>query len=235
MPIGKIVERAERHLGRIHLAVWIVEVLTSASLGGFSAYASGLPLPLVALAALGGVVAVTVAIILCYDAWVWLSRFVRRRFEAHGISIVLGTASPFETYKASLHQRYHLIKVGLVNTSQSRALTNCRVQLENITGSLAHKCPVTIREGFILNPGASEYIELVGLNESGSEVAYDSSGRKYGIRAYFPINPLPSDKSSWLDDQPYTLTLLATAAESPPYRLTCRIYVENGGLKLETT
>ena len=232
MPIGKFLEHAERHLGRIHLVLWIIDG-AAALVSGAAAYMSGLPLPLVALAALGVLAAVTIFLILCYAAWLWISRLIRRRSQSRGIAVVLGSAPPFHTYKAGLHQRSHLIKIGLVNPSSSRALTNCQLCVESITGGFAHKCPIIIKAGFILNPGAHEYIYFAALNESGSEIAYVQGERKYGIRVYFPINPLPSDKSSWLDDQPYTLTLLATAAKSPPCRLICRLYVESGALKLE--
>jgi hypothetical protein len=233
MAIRQILERGQRHLERIHLAVWIIEVLTSASLSGLWAYASGFPWPLVALTTLGGVVAITLIIVLFYELWLWLPRFIHGRFKSRGISIVLGSTAPFDTYKTGLHKRYHTIKIGLVNNSQLRALTNCQLTLENITGMLTDKCPVPIKTGFILNPGAYEYVELVGLSESGSDVAFDQSGPKFEIRAYFPINPLRSDQSSWLDHQPYTLTLLATAAESPSCRLVCRLFVEKGVLQLK--
>jgi len=232
MSLKTFVELAEHYLGRIHLLVWVIEIL-SAVVSAAAGYMSGAPLPFVALAVLGVAVAVGVVLAICYAAWRWASRLIRRRSESHGISITLGSGPPFHTYKSGLHQRSHLIKVGVANPSSKRALTNCQLSLESITGMFASKCPIIIKANFILNPGAHEYIYFASLDESGSEVAYVQGEQKFGIRVYFHINPLPSDKSSWLDDQPYTLTLLATAAESPPRRLNCRLYVERGALKLE--
>jgi hypothetical protein len=131
-----------------------------------------------------------------------------------------------------LHHRDHLIKIGVVNEFQDKSLTNCEVILRNISGSLSDKCPVLIKSGFTLNPGATIYVNFVELREPVSGPPFSAPGA--GIRAYFPINPLLSDKSSWLDDPPYTLTLMATAAESPPHRIECRLLLDDRVLKLES-
>ena len=156
----------------------------------------------------------------------------RRRKSVHlGIHIILGQDAPFHTYRPHIHQRDHLIKIGVVNDFQDKPLTNCEIALQSITGLLSDRCPVPIKSGFTLNPGATTYIKLVELREPRSGPPVSAPGA--GIRAYFPINPLPSDKSSWLDEPPYTLTLMATAAESPPHRIECRLLLDDRVLKLE--
>ena len=149
----------------------------------------------------------------------------------HGIRIVLGKDAPYETYRQHLYHQTHLIKIRVVNKFARKKLTNCEIVLDQITGALSSRCPVPIKTGFTLNPGGSTYIEFVELREPRSGPPFSAPGA--GIKAYFPINPLPSDKSSWLDDPPYTLTLIATAAESAMHRLQCRPLLDDGKVKLE--
>src|SRR5271166_5609374 len=161
----------------------------------------------------------------------WLGSRTVWKSSPRGIRVVIGSDAPFHNYKTKLYKRYHLIRIGIKNDSQDVALTNCEVELHTISGMFSQRCPIS-KSGFTLNPGAILYVDFVGLEESGSDAAYDAMDRKYGIRTYFPINPLPSDGSSWLDDQPYNISLLATAAESRPHRLDCRLFVEDGILML---
>jgi len=81
----------------------------------------------------------------------------------------------------------------------------------------------------MLNPGAKEFVDFVDAEEATTGL---SSSKPATIRAHFPINPLSSGES-YLDDQPYDISLIATAAESSPFRVACRLWFEGGVLKLE--
>ena len=155
-----------------------------------------------------------------------LSMVVHRAPRAsEGIEIVLGSGSPFDHYRSHIHYKTHRIRVCVRNSSQTTSLTNCQLTLENISGRLANRCPVPIKTGFNLNPGQVEYVDFVELDEP-------SSTPSMGIVAHFPINKLSNGKS-YLDDGPYDLTLKATAAESSPDVVHCRLRVEDGMLRLE--
>ena len=194
---------------------------------------------------LGGVAAATGSPFLLPN-WVWfliafcaaVSMAVRSEWRAYlekrpKIRVILGDDGPFHVYRNKLHRLDHLIKIAIENASSTKSLSNCNVNLLKLSGAFSAKCPVSIKTGFQLNPGETTYLDFAELEESGQDVAYDSSGRRYGIRVYFPVNPL-SDKSNWLDHEPYTLTIQATSAESPPFTLNCRLFVEGQKLRLES-
>ena len=122
----------------------------------------------------------------------------------HDIHIVLGVDAPFHTYRRHLHSQTHLINIGVINRFAKTPLTNCALYLKQSVQTFSLD-PVPIKTGFTLNPGASKYIKFVELKEPRSGPPFSAPGA--GILAYFPINPLPSDKSSWLDDPPYALSL----------------------------
>jgi hypothetical protein len=150
-----------------------------------------------------------------------------------GISLILGAGAPFDQYKSRIHFREHVIRIGVENPSNKQPLTNCEVWVDQISGRLSHRCPVKVKSGFSLNPGAIEYIDFVQLDEAikGPPLSEGPHGKEQGIIAFFPINLL-SNGQSYLDDQPYTITLKATAAESAPYRIDCDLWIESGALKL---
>jgi class 3 adenylate cyclase len=154
--------------------------------------------------------------------------------QTSDIRLVLGVGAPFDRYKSRLHFKEHRILIGVENVSLVRQLTNCDVSVEQISGRLSHRCPVKIKSEFVLNPGAKEYIPFVEWDEvlRGPSLHESSAGGNPGIEAYFPINPL-SNGVSYLDDEPYDLVLRATAAESPPHEVRCRLWIENGVLRLE--
>ena len=216
----------ERWLSRAHLYGWLIGDAAVSSILGWWANIRGWDFIVVVLAAVGAFVVILLLIVFIYCLIAQHHRSSRA-----AIQIILGQDAPFHTYKQRLHYREHLIKIGIRNPFQDKALSNCDVSLVNISGMLGDRCPVSIKSHFILNPGATEYIEFVELRETRSGPPLSAPGA--GIRAYFPINPLPSDKSSWLDDPPYSITLMATAAESPPCRIECRLLLDDGVLKLE--
>ena len=153
--------------------------------------------------------------------------------RANGIVLLFGVGAPFDQYKSRIHFQEHLIRVGVENLSR-RQLTNCEITLERITGRLSHRCPVKIKSGFVLNPGAKDYVPFVQWDEveRGPSLHEGPRGRDQGITAFFPINKL-SNGMSYLDDQPYELALKATAAECDPHEVKCGLWIENGKLRLE--
>ncbi|MGA7676556.1 MAG: hypothetical protein WCA78_16105 [Rhizomicrobium sp.] len=143
------------------------------------------------------------------------------------IKIITGTGAPFDFYRSHIHFKTHLVRVALV---AERRLTNCELRVEKISGRLAQLCPVIVEKGFDLNPGVPKYIDFVAYDEG---VSGPSLSSNHTIEAKFPINPL-SNGVSYLDDQPYLLTLVASAAESIPYIADFRLWVDDAGhLKIE--
>jgi hypothetical protein len=163
-----------------------------------------------------------------------ISVIYHRRQGTEGISLLFGVGAPFDQYRSRIHFREHLIRIGIENRSFSQQLTNCEVTVEQISGRLSPRCPVKVKSGFTLNPGAKDFIPFVQWDEviRGPSLHESSTGKDQGIEAFFPINPL-SDGISYLDDQPYEILLRATAAESPPDLVKCRLWIENGALKLQ--
>jgi hypothetical protein len=148
------------------------------------------------------------------------------------LRIEIGDGAPFNTYVNRLHTKTHLIRIGVVNGIQGKAVTNCQLRLEQITGPSSDRCPVTIKQNFIINGGASEYIPFVEFDERINKAAPAPS--KPGlIRLHFPLTRPLSNGISYLDAGSYELTLLATSAETPPARQTCRLVLEDGSLSLQ--
>jgi hypothetical protein len=230
---GDTYDFGERWLGRAHLVHWLIGGGTISSIfaamSGWWVHITGGSWPGIIFAAIGAFVVVFAVVMTLIAFARWL--IAQRRTSRVGIRVILGQDAPFHTYRQHLHHRDHLIKIGVANDFQDKSLTNCEITLQSITGLLSNKCPVPIKSGFMLNPGATTYIDLVELREPLSGPPFSAPGA--GIRAYFPINPLPSDKSSWIDDPPNTLMLMATAAESPPHRIECRLLLDDKVLKLE--
>ncbi len=151
---------------------------------------------------------------------------------ARGIELSIGESDLFHTYKEKLYMRAHLIRIGVRNNFRDKALTNCKVKLNSISGEFSNRMPIVVADITSLNPRDIIYVNFASLDEENGSIAYDGDKRKYGIQVYFPINPLPSDKSNWLDNEPYEIELLATAAECPPFAIKCKLWVDGGRLKL---
>jgi hypothetical protein len=144
---------------------------------------------------------------------------------------MFGAGAPFEEHKRGMFKISHIIRVGIENSSRTVRLTHCELTVESISGSLSRKCPVKVKEGISLNPRAKEYIDFVCFGEAIPGSPPDDPPM---IRAYFPINPQPIlENRSYLDDQPYDLTLVATAAQSAPHTERCRLWVDKDKLRLE--
>ncbi|MBL6749384.1 MAG: hypothetical protein ISP90_02635 [Nevskia sp.] len=144
--------------------------------------------------------------------------------------ILIGSGTPFDVYRKNLHATTHTIRIGIKNNSDDKALTNCHLTVESISGKLASKCPVTIKSGFALNPGATEYFDFIEFDEV--ETGKPALSHANAILAYFPINKLSNGKS-YLDEQPYSVTLKLTAAECAPCVSDYRIWIQNGLMCLD--
>ena len=92
---------------------------------------------------------------------------------------------------------------------------------------------MAVGEIFELNPGAPKHLDFAAYDEAINGPPLSESGtKKHTIEARFPINPLSSG-ISYLDDEPYTIMLFASVAESEPCCIECRLWVEDGRLRLE--
>jgi hypothetical protein len=148
------------------------------------------------------------------------------------LRIEIGDGAPFNTYVNRLYTKTHLIRIGVVNGIQGKAVANCQLHLEQITGPSSDRCPVTIKQNFTINGGASEYIPFVEFDEPINKAAPAPS--KPGlIGLHFPLTRPLSNGISYLDAGYYELTLLATSAETPPARQRCRLVLEDGFLSLQ--
>lgn len=103
--------------------------------------------------------------------------------------------------------------------------------MNNISGEFADRIPVEIATIEKINPLETVYVDFSSLDEGHGSISYTHDKRTYSIQVYFPINPL-SDRTNWLDHEPYDLELMATAAEAPPFILKRKLWVDGGRLKL---
>jgi hypothetical protein len=149
------------------------------------------------------------------------------------LAIGIGDGPPFDSYKDRIHLRNHLVSVGITNRMVRQPATNCELILERITGPLSACCPVKIKTNFVLNAGATEYIPLAEFDER-IDRTRPAPSKPGLIMVHFPINQL-SDRRSYLDAGSYELTLLATSADTPATRVTCRLILEDGFLSLQLT
>lgn len=145
------------------------------------------------------------------------------------LDIVFGSGPPFDFYRSHIHFRTHLSRAAVVSRKR---MTNCELRLDKISGRLSQHVPVKIGSTFSLNPGVPEYIDFVSYDEAIRGPAIHDPAT---IEAKFPINPL-SNGVSYLDDQPYTMTLTASAAEARhPKQIDCRVWIEDDKLRIERT
>jgi len=191
-------------------------------------------IPLAFVAAILGIALATISII--FVRFLTGASGARKAIDAvlefsEGIEIILGSGPPFDHYRSHRHFRTHLIRVGVVS---KRRLTNCELRVEKISGRLSQRCPVRVGAVFDLNPGTPNYIEFAAYDEAMKGPPIRESGSKrHTIEAKFPINQLSNSVSYLDDDDPYTLTLLASGAESAPCVIECRLWIDGDALKLE--
>jgi hypothetical protein len=154
------------------------------------------------------------------------------KMPSDALRIEIGDGALFNTYVERLHTKTHLIRIGVVNGIQGKAVTNCQLRLEQITGSSSERCPITIKQNFIINGGVTEYIPLAEFDEriNKSRPAPSKPGL---IRLHFPLTRPLSNGISYLNAGSYELTLLATSAETPPASQKCRLVLEDGFLSLQ--
>jgi hypothetical protein len=148
------------------------------------------------------------------------------------LAIEIGDDARFNTYAKRLYTKTHLIRIGVVNRTKDKAITNCQLLLEHITGSHSDSCPVIIKQNFIVNGGATEYIPLVEFDER-IDKATPAPSKPGLIQLHFPLTRPLSNGISYLDAGSYELTLLATSAETPPARQRCRLVLGDGFLSLQ--
>jgi hypothetical protein len=151
------------------------------------------------------------------------------------LRIEIGDGAPFNTYVERLHTKTHLVRIAVVNGIQGKAVTNCQLRLEQITGPSSDRCPVAIKQNFIINGGATEYIPLAEFDER-IDKSRPAPSKPGLIRLYFPLTRPLSKGISYLDAGSagsYELTLLATSAETPPARQRCRLVLGDGFLSLQ--
>jgi hypothetical protein len=154
------------------------------------------------------------------------------KISSDALTIEIGDGAPFNTYVERLHTKTHLIRIGVVNGIQDKAVTNCQLRLEHITGPSSDRCPVIIKQNFTINGGATEYIPLVEFVER-IDKATPAPSRLGRIRLHFPLTRPLSNGISYLDAGSYELTLMATSAETPPARQKCRLMLADGFLNLQ--
>jgi len=154
------------------------------------------------------------------------------KIPSNVLTIEISDGAPFNTYTKGLHTKTHLIRIGIVNGIYDRAVTNCQLRLEQITGPFSDQCPVTIKQNFTINGGAREYIPFVEFDER-IDKDRPAPSKPGLIRLYFPLTRPLSNGISYLDAGSYELTLLATSAETPPARQKCRLALEDGFLSLQ--
>jgi hypothetical protein len=154
------------------------------------------------------------------------------KIPSNALTIEISDGAPFNTYTKELYTKTHLIRIGIVNGIYDRAVTNCQLRLEQITGPFSDQCPVTIKQNFTINGGAREYIPFVEFDER-IDKDRPAPSKPGLIRLYFPLTRPLSNRISYLDAGSYELTLLATSAETPPARQKCRLVLEDGLLSLQ--
>ena len=133
--------------------------------------------------------------------------------------ISVGNETPFVVRKRNLYHSTKRVRIGLFSRSEM-ALTNCKLHLKSLNGSLASRCPFPIEQGFVLNPGEDRYIDVAEYDEPN-----DSMTGPNAISLIIPLNPL-SNGLTHLPKERYELIFLATAAESLPCEITCQLYVD---------
>jgi len=140
--------------------------------------------------------------------------------QAEGLRIEIGNGPPFDFYTSRLHTQTHLIRVGITNGITDRAVTNCEFILEEINDPSIRHCPALIKQNFIINGGATDYIPIADFDER-IDTTRPAPNKPGQIRLHFPFIRKLSDGYSYLPAGSYKLTLKATSAETAPAIVKC--------------
>jgi hypothetical protein len=62
------------------------------------------------------------------------------KIPSNALTIEISDGAPFNTYTKELYTKTHLIRIGIVNGIYDRAVTNCQLSLEQITGPFSDQC-----------------------------------------------------------------------------------------------
>jgi hypothetical protein len=225
----RFIKRGWHAAHNAHTAIWLVNLF------GIPSLVSLIPIGLAweqtnSGILLAGFLLVWAAAFMCVLGYYAYRNLRNEKATAHStVRITLGESAPHETLRDHFYSKSRTVKIGVANTSNSVALTNCKVILESISGVFSGRTPLLIKSNFSLNPGDCEYLPIAHFEEM-KPPSLPPEGRA-GIHVHFDINPL-SDGSSYLDDTSYDLTIVATASESSPHRLRCRLWLDGGTLRL---
>jgi hypothetical protein len=152
-----------------------------------------------------------------------------RRADLDALKIVIGRGGNYESTKTHPNSVSRTLSVGVKNTDRKSFISNCELHLE--IPEDRGKEWYLLEKGFTLNPGEEKFVPVAYHYEytKPSESTVHRIIFSVPIAgAYYGVAP------PWLPIGTHFLVLRATATETKPSEITCKIWVdEQGKLRLE--
>jgi hypothetical protein len=137
------------------------------------------------------------------------------------------TGEFFETGRASnIYTHTRILKLRISNSESSRSLSGCKIHVLSI---LPHEYdgPWLLKDGFTIAAGDHEFVPLVSFTE-----ARNPQISPYGDTFVEILSTKNRPKPS--SSETHVLTLRATTLDGPFCEMRCKLWVENGRLRIES-
>jgi hypothetical protein len=163
-----------------------------------------------------------------------LSRTIKENFASQmfgtgqpKLALSVGTEPPFvATSVRALYSVQRIYKLKVENHHHQKLIARCKISITEISPSTGYTAPWTLQDDISLAAGEHAFIDLVTYGE-----ALDA--QKYDCADTMMILPTLGHQPILGIETPYTINIRATGTDAQFCDLRCKVWVENGKLKLE--
>jgi hypothetical protein len=163
-----------------------------------------------------------------------LSRTMRENFASQmfgtgqpKLALSVGNDPPFATtFVRALYAVQRTYKLKVENCHRQKLIARCKISITDISPSTGYVGPWTLKDEISLAAGEHAFIDLVNYGE-----ALDA--QKYDCADTLIILPTLGHQPILGIETPYLITIRATGTDAAFCDLRCKVWVENGTLKLE--
>ena len=138
------------------------------------------------------------------------------------LKLSVGESGPYRTTRGEVYTTKRTYNVKLENTDRGQPITNGTLQIRSVAPETDYEGPWLLRAGITLAAGDHDFIPLVSYNEAREPEISDHSDT-------FIIMGTENGRPNLDTDKEYTVTLRATALETPFHDFQCRVWKDESG------